>query len=635
MLNDKFRKAGLYRFAYQETAWYQSIRQETLQSKLGLMRNSLIVCALISSFLIGLAIFKNTWSYIPPYAIGFVLSVVALGFLLRCKRAKGLTPFALIAPFFVLVSCLYLPGSYNLSRLFLVLYPFFALRLRGAAKGSIWFAAYLAFFCLLFALSSLEVLPLWSIVTPVPNLLGQIVSSLLAFGFALSAELRHEKMIDRLSDRFVYNETTGLPGKDVLAHSIDKDSHYIFAIIKIENFSDLVALFGFEFSDTISQFASRKLLKYEKRFHYKAYHLKYNEYGLLIDRPHPSDVVDAAQYLGEIVKALEIESLPWERDRINLVYRVGGATVSPGDEASPFTKADVALKKAERSRTAIMIFDSDNTEKENAYDCVIKFSELVANRENDSFLPVFQPIFTGDGNSIAWYEALLRVRRNDGTYSSIYPYLDVARSTGFYHHLTDFMLRKTADAIVVYDIDVSINISIHDIVRPQFILLIDEVYAKIRDKRGRIIFELLESDELVELDKCMWFIDYVARYGFKIAIDDFGSGYSNYGTLINLPVDIVKIDGSLIKKINRDESAKILVEGIVSFCGKSNKKTVAEFVEDREVLDSLQSMKIDFLQGYYLSRPGTFSDSENPNASEATLSAHRSPSIAEETIPPA
>ena len=177
----------------------------------------------------------------------------------------------------------------------------------------------------------------------------------------------------------------------------------------------------------------------------------------------------------------------------------------------------------------------------------------------------------------------MRPRKQDGTFSSIYPYLEVARSTGFYHYLTEFILRKSAEAILEFDINVSVNISIADIVRSDFIALVEEIHHMIRDRAGRIIFEILESDELVELDKCVWFIDYVSRFGFRIAIDDFGSGYSNYINLLNLPIDIVKIDGSLIRRIRSDENAKTLVEGIVHFCKKTNKQTVAEFVEDDEV----------------------------------------------------
>jgi len=406
----------------------------------------------------------------------------------------------------------------------------------------------------------------------------------------------------------VFNEVTGLPNKDVLANSIDPDQTYVFAIIKIENFSDLVALFGYEFSDTISQFASQKLRKYENRFQYKTYQMKYNEYGILIRTPTQLTIASAVQSLSEIVNSLEIEALPWEKDLIRLVYRVGGTIVCPEDKRNPLSKADVALKKAERGFSVISVYDEDNNEKKTAYDYVIKFTELISNKENNTFKAVFQPIFNSDGTDIEWYEALLRIKRQDGTYSSIFPYLNVAKSTGFYQHLTDFILRKSAEAICEFDVDVSINISINDIVRPEFILLVDSAYEKIRNKKGRIIFEILESDELVELDKCIWFIDYIARYGFKIAIDDFGTGYSNYSTLVNLPIDIVKIDGSLIKKIKTDDNAKILVEGIVHFCKKSNKKTVAEYVEDIHVYDSIKHMEIDFLQGYYFAEPSSISE---------------------------
>lgn len=228
--------------------------------------------------------------------------------------------------------------------------------------------------------------------------------------------------------------------------------------------------------------------------------------------------------------------------------------------------------------------------------------QIVGTARNAAFC-CLQRCFSSDGKGIVWYEALLRIQQQNGEYVSIYPYLGVAKSTGFYQHLTDFLLRQSAEAVCTYDVDISVNISINDIVRPDFIALVDEAYEKIQHKNGRLIFEILESDEMVEMDKCILFIEYITRYGFKIAIDDFGTGYSNYCNMINLPVHIVKIDGSLIRRIHTDETAKMLVEGIVHFCQKSNKKTVAEYVENIHIFESLKSMSIDFLQGYYLSLP--------------------------------
>lgn len=603
MLESRFRKAGLGAFEYKKTPWFRTVRHETREYRKHLLQYLLPLGAMIPLVLA----FADTgstrfWYFLP---MAFALVQVAL-----LRFSRRITPFAW-ASLAMLALCV-VPAAYSPEGRPLVLYtvalfPVYALQLRGSLKGSVAYAVFMAFLAVFWGLSRLGVLP------PCPNPLQTIpcvtllVTSVMVYLLAFMAERRQEHLVGRLTDMMVFSQSTGLPNREVLSYSIDPGLNYLFAIIKIENYSDLVVLFGYDFSDTISQFASQKLTKYELRFGYKTYHLKYNEYGILVSRDGPTTTVNATQLLNEIVGALELEALPWEQDRIRLVYRVGGAVISVGDPRNPLSLADIALKKAERTQTVITVYTDDNLERETSYNYVMRFSELITNRENDTFRAVFQPIFKSDGSGIAWYEALLRVRKQDGTFASIYDYLEVARSTGFYHYLTEFILRKSAEAILEHDINVSVNISIADIVRSDFIMLVEEIHHMIRERTGRIIFEILESEELVELDKCVWFIDYVSRFGFRIAIDDFGTGYSNYINLLNLPVDIVKIDGGLIRRIRSDENARTLVEGIVHFCRKANKQTVAEFVEDDAVYDSLKHLNIDFFQGYYLSRPGPLS----------------------------
>ncbi len=603
MLEKKLRKKGLSAFNYKKTAWFNTISTENLNYKYNLLIYSFFAALFFISMLFCLDLFNNRMNLFFPYLVPACIVVLLLTFLVFTKNVTLTGFLSLITAVAGFYFSIMLSGGKNFYVVLITFYPLVAIQLQGSLRGSLWCLLFLLSFPLLYLIQKSGLLPAWSINLSCIEFITVLASSLLVFTFSFFAERRQETLIDHLIDLLVFDEITGLPNKDVLAHSLSPASCGIFAIIKIENFSDLVALFGYEFSDTISQFASRQLRKYEVRFGYKSYQLKYNEFGILITTERVCQIAEAAQRLSEIIKSLEIESLPWETDRIRLVYRVGGTVTNPEDLRSPLSKADVALKKAERGHSVITIFDDDNTEKESAYEYVIRFTELINNRENETFRAVFQPVFNSDGTVIEWYEALLRIKREDGSYTSIYPYLEVARSTGFYQHLTDFILKRSADAICEFDVDVSVNISIHDIVRPDFLLLVDKVHEKIRNKKGRIIFEILESDELVELDKCIWFIDYISRYGFRIAIDDFGSGYSNYSSLVNLPIDIVKIDGSLIRKIKNDENAKMLVEGIVHFCKKSNKKTVAEYVEDAEVYESLKSMDIDFLQGYYLAQP--------------------------------
>ena len=612
MLEKKFRRCGLPSFNFKKTQWYQTIRAENRHYKYKLLLFAFSVGCAIPLMLFFSDLLRGSLSLWVNYCIPFALLAASLVVLLAFRPIRQFMRCCMIIPFLALPCVLYLPGARSSYVLLLVLYPLLATELRGTRRAAWWYASFLSLFLALFACDFLGFLPPWSFQANGLETLMVTVASVAVFILSYLAERRQEALIDRLTSLLVFNDATGLPNKDVLVASIAEESAYVFAIVKIENFSNLVALFGYDFSELIEQFASQKFLKYESRYGYKTYQLKGNEFAILIKTPSVTSIADAAQRLTEIVKALELEALPWERDKIRLVFRVGGAIVNPGDPVSPLSKADIALKKAERGHSLITIFEDDTEEKDTAYDYVMKFTELVTNREEGTFRAVFQPVFDSGGSAISWYEALLRVKRPTGEYVSVYPYLAVAKSTGFYQFLTDFILRASADAILEYDVDVSINISVNDIVRPDFILLVDEVYEKIRDKRGRIIFEILESDELVELDKCIWFIDYIARYGFKIAIDDFGTGYSNYCTLINLPIDIVKIDGSLIKKIKSDDNARTLVEGIVHFCRKANKKTVAEYVEDSGVFDSLRDLKIDYLQGYYLSEPAQIAECPCP-----------------------
>lgn len=614
MLQHRFIKAGLPDFNFKRTQWYDTIRSDVKK-----YRFRLLLCSFTASICVPLFIVFRSPNACPPDIL--FASVVALALLcceiialVRFRKVKALVYLCLAQTPAATITVLYLSGWSLPVIFFLAVLPVLCIQLRGCSRGLFWYAVSFSIVAVAWSIQVAGAVRTLAAPVPIHDMAAATGASLFMCSLAWFSERRQESLIARLTDHFVFDSATGLPNREVLSQSMLPEAHYLFAIIKIENFSDLVALFGYEFSDVISQFASRKLRKYEDRFRYRTYQLKHNEYGILLNTADEMRVSDAAQLASELVKALELESLPWEKDRIKLVYRVGVTLVRPGDGKNPFSRADVALKKAERGHSILTVFEDGNDERESAYQYVIRFTELVNNRDNGTFKAVFQPVFNADGTVIEWYEALLRLKRQDGAYVSIHPYLGVAKSTGFYQHLTDFILRESVSAILEFDVDVSVNVSITDIVRPEFIALVDEVYGRIRHKRGRIIFEILESDELVELDACVWFIDYISNYGFKIAIDDFGTGYSNYCNLISLPVDIVKIDGSLIRKVKDDESARILVEGIVHFCKKSNKKTVAEFVENSHVFDSVRKLEIDYLQGYFLSEPASIPECPCPSA---------------------
>jgi EAL domain-containing protein (putative c-di-GMP-specific phosphodiesterase class I) len=133
----------------------------------------------------------------------------------------------------------------------------------------------------------------------------------------------------------------------------------------------------------------------------------------------------------------------------------------------------------------------------------------------------------------------------------------------------------------------------------------DFLYEKIKSyhKPQNIIFEILESDFIEDFSIVKEFTIYVRTFGCKIAIDDFGSGYSSMENILKLKPEIIKIDGSLIKNINTSEESKTIVKNIVNMAKELNAKTVAEYVHSKEVFDIVKDMNVDFLQGFYLGEP--------------------------------
>ncbi|MFA7609853.1 MAG: EAL domain-containing protein [Sulfurimonas sp.] len=123
------------------------------------------------------------------------------------------------------------------------------------------------------------------------------------------------------------------------------------------------------------------------------------------------------------------------------------------------------------------------------------------------------------------------------------------------------------------------------------------------DIGSKIVFEIVESEYIEKFEDVMRFIAKVKKYNCKIAIDDFGTGYSNFEYLIKLKADYLKIDGSLIKNIDKDKNAYIVVSTIVDFAKKLGMKTVAEFVESEEIFNIVKNLGIDYSQGYYFCEP--------------------------------
>jgi len=404
----------------------------------------------------------------------------------------------------------------------------------------------------------------------------------------------------------VFDDITRLPRRDVMMNSICGPSPLLLAILKINNFNDLGAVFGYELSDSVLQFVARSLKTGEEPLGYRAYRLRGTEFGILVETGESlgaHDTESIENMLRDIVDYLNRYHLPYEGSQIRLSYRIGGTLVDASNRDTALSQADMALKEAERLHRASAFFHSRTNLRDAAFQAIMKYSTLMENREKRSYRAVFQPVFDIETGAVAWYEGLLRILGRDGVYESPYHYLPIAQATGEDRDISRFMVSQACYALEITDADISVNISLGDMLKPEFLDHVAASLAASPGRRGTLIFEILESEELIDIDACARFIAAVKDLGCKIAIDDFGSGYSNFTNIARLPIDIVKIDGALIQRMLADTQAYDIVDGIVALCRKLGARVVAEHIDRDELLCMVRRIGVDYGQGFLLGEP--------------------------------
>jgi EAL domain-containing protein (putative c-di-GMP-specific phosphodiesterase class I) len=235
-----------------------------------------------------------------------------------------------------------------------------------------------------------------------------------------------------------------------------------------------------------------------------------------------------------------------------------------------------------------------------------KFEQVVKLRKalaNGDIIPYYQPIVDKEGN-ITKYEALMRVKIDDKIVSP-FMFMDLIKEAKLYDEFSKLMIKKVfEDAKSDKLHKVSLNLSFLDISNAEIREFILDLLQKSQIGE-KITFEILESESLENINIVTEFIKKVKEFGVTIAIDDFGSGYSNFVNILTIKPDFIKIDGSLIKNIQKPEYYEI-VKLINNFAKKFDILTVAEFVENREIFDILIEIGIDCFQGYYFYKPMPF-----------------------------
>ena len=417
----------------------------------------------------------------------------------------------------------------------------------------------------------------------------------------LNTERDEEEITREMRERLFIDGVTQLPTRLKLFHDIDEHKeNSIFpkstlVYIGIDNFDTLNEFFGVDAGTIILKRVAEWLRNDMPTAQAQLYKIDFSHYAIFIPRFITTDELET--YLRKMTTRISREEFSFQGSVFNIELTAG---VARGNEDLP-KNAYLALKEAEKLKKSYKIY-SEKEEHQERFLHNIKVNKMIKEAISDQRIePFFQPIFNFETNQIEKYESLMRIRREDNSIAMPGEFLDIAKTSKMYTELSRAMIKKCFEQLEKVRYPITINIGIEDILEPRVAHFILRNLK--RHKFGNYItFEIVESESISNEIKVKNFIKKVKSYGCKIAIDDFGSGFSNFGQLLSLDADFIKIDGSLIKNITKNKDSEIMTRTIISMAKELNMKTVAEFVSSQAIFDKVKLMGVDYAQGYFIDR---------------------------------
>ena len=407
--------------------------------------------------------------------------------------------------------------------------------------------------------------------------------------------------IAQLQEKLYIDPMTGLFNKAALIKDVSEYKYPKVILMDIDDFGKMNDYYGKYVCDQILKQMANLIKEFAKNENMKAYCIEADRFALVEDN---NDFIDRYEELAENLldifkgRMLSIKDENGvEVDDIEIHNTIGFAL----DSDQTLRKATIALKSAKTLDKDYVCYFKGLSQKDE-YANQIERSKLIQNATiNDNIVPYFQPIFDEKKIPIK-YECLIRILDRDDVISPSV-FLDISKRIKRYADLEKQLIKKCFEHLTEDpNLVLSINLSSRDMIDGDVSALVLNLLNK-HNVAGRIVFEIVEDEELKSAERVSVFIERAKSMGAMIAIDDFGSGYSNFSYIIKIKPDYVKIDGSIIKDIDINKDSYAIASAIVAFAKDLGIKTIAEYVHSKEIFNVCKEIGIDEFQGFYLGIP--------------------------------
>ena len=389
----------------------------------------------------------------------------------------------------------------------------------------------------------------------------------------------------------------------VIARCMRSEGQAAFLMVAINNLAKVNETFGHHVGDeviaAVVNSIKSKLRGGDTLGRYSA-----NKFGVILHDCGPGAMAMAAERFLRAVRELTIRTTGVQ---VQATVSIGGVVLLEQAETvhQAMSCALQALDRAKQHRLeGFVAYEPNSAADDLRQRNMAMVDDVIRALEEGRMRLVLQPMVDSRTGEPRIYECLLRMEREDGEMVSAGQFIELAEQLGLSRYIDKSALEMAVALLKQHpDLTLSVNVSSLTANEPDWMTSLRSLTGEDRSITSRLIVEITETSVIVDMDSMKTFVDTLRELGCRIAIDDFGAGYTSFKNLKALKVDMVKIDGAFVRDLAADQTDQAFIRTMVDIARTFNMETVAEWVGDETTVRLLTEAGVDYLQGYHFGAP--------------------------------
>jgi diguanylate cyclase (GGDEF)-like protein len=368
-------------------------------------------------------------------------------------------------------------------------------------------------------------------------------------------------------------------------------------LVAIDHLARLNEAYGFDVAENvIAEVAKRIRARLRGKDHLGRF--SGNKFGVVLTSCTADELAIAADRL---LAAVRDEPIATAAGPVAATVTIGGVALPRHARSVPeiFTRTLDALHAARARRHGSFVAYRPNVERDKLRrESMRATDEIIAALNERRIALAFEPVVEAASRKLAFYECLMRVYRADGSIVHANEVVPVAERIGLVRMLDHRVLELVVNELAAAPaLQASVNVSPASTVDPAWWAGLSSLLRVNKSAAERLIIEITETAAIQDVDDARGFVTRVKDFGCRIAIDDFGAGYTSFRNLRKLGVDIIKIDGAFVQNMMKSSDDRAFVQTLIDLSCRLGLKTVAEWVQDEQAAATLSSWGCNYLQG--------------------------------------